>query len=135
MDMMANGAMLSMADGIGVDGTMTTKNDDGTTTTGPNHVYNGYVTLTASHRVVHCDGRSTPSDEAVKVTLNSDNIAAAHRDNLIAQSRIAAWTIIQDTGTGFFGTEVPTPTMTTMRGEGKVVMADSQVLDCYDTDG
>ena len=36
MDMMPNGAMLSMADGIGVDGTMTSTDDAGRTITEPN---------------------------------------------------------------------------------------------------
>ena len=52
---------LSMADGIGIDGTMTSMDEAGRTITEPAHVYNGFVTLTASHRVKYCDGRKTPS--------------------------------------------------------------------------
>ena len=58
MDMdMANGARLTTANGLGLDtgDPQTMKNDDGTTTTGPNYVDHGYVTLTASHRVQFCD--------------------------------------------------------------------------------
>ena len=134
MPMTDSGAMLSMADGIGVDGTMTTMNADGTTTTGPNHVYHGYVTLTASHRVKDCSTR-TPSDEAVMIKHPDDPDDAANTGNTrIVNPAIAAWTIIQDVGDGFFGTEVPTPTVSTMRGENNVADASSQMLDCYDTD-
>ncbi len=134
MDMMPNGAMLSMDDGIGVDGEMTTTNDDGTRTTEPMPAYNGYVTLTASARVPDCDGRRTPSTEA-KVTLPTDPLPVAdNRDRYIANPAIAAWTIVQDVGMGFFGVEVPTVTITTMRGEDNIIQADSQELQCYDTD-
>ena len=135
MEMGANGAMLSMADGIGTDGTMETKNDDGTTTTGPNHVYNGYVTLVASDRVKFCDGRRTPSDEPVKITFpNSDDTSNANSEiGQIANPAIAAWTIVQDIGDGFFGVEVPTPTVTMNRGEGNTIVGDG-MLDCYDTE-
>ena len=146
MDMMANGAMLSMKDGIGVDGTMTSTDDAGRTITEPMPAYNGYVTLTASHRVQFCDGRKTPSDEAVKVRtvsdppyMDADGAAVAvdtnaSRARYIANPAIAAWTIVQDIGDGFFGVEVPTTTVSMMRGEGMTIMAASQDLDCYDTD-
>ena len=36
---------------------------------------------------------------------------------------------------GFFGTEVPTPTVSMMRGEGNShPMPSPMTLDCYDTD-
>lgn len=127
MDMGANAAMFTMADGIGVDGTMETKNDDGTTTTGPMYVDYGYVTLVASDRVSHCDGRRTPNDEAVRITVpNSD--AASLR---IVNPAIAAWTIVHDPGMGSFGVEVPTVTVTMDRGENNTIVGDG-TLACYD---
>ncbi len=143
MDMdMANGAVLTMADGIGVDGMMTSMDDAGRTITEPAHVYKGFVVLSASHRVTFCDGRKTPNDEPVRVNTPSDNLpraatgtdAATNRDIYITNPAIAAWTIVQDVGDGFFGVEVPTPSVTMARTPTKVIQADSLMLDCYDTD-
>lgn len=130
MEMGPNAAMFSMGDGtFGTDGTMTTTNDDGTTTTGPMYVDYGYVTLVASDRVSHCDGRRTPNDEAVRITVpNSD----ADNDRIVNPA-IAAWTIIHDPGMGSFGVEVPTVTVTMNRGENNTIVGDG-MLACYDTD-
>ena len=55
----------------------------------------------------------------------------------MAKSMIAAWTIIQDTGSGFFGTEVPTVTISKMMTgddastDGVMEMGDP-VIACYD---
>lgn len=52
-----------------------------------------------------------------------------------ADSMIAAWTIIQDVGDGFFGTEVPTSTlMTTAAVDDPATAAvnEAEQLDCYD---
>ena len=58
--------MLSMADGLGVDGTMESMDDAGRTIIEPMPAYNGYVTVTASHRVVHCDGDADAQRRAGK---------------------------------------------------------------------
>ena len=129
MEMGPNAAMFSMGDGtFGTDGTMTTTNDDGTTTTGPMYVDYGYVTLVASDRVRHCDGRRTPSDEAVKIVVPNSEAASTR----IVNPAIAAWTIVQDIGGAFFGVEVPTATVTMNRGENMTIVGDG-MLDCYDT--
>ena len=52
-----------------------------------------------------------------------------------AEGMLAAWTILQDVGTGFFGTEIPTATVTTMAAVDNADTADvdeSTTLDCYD---
>jgi hypothetical protein len=48
-----------------------------------------------------------------------------------ASSMVAAWTIIQDVGMGFFGTEVPTSTISRMADMPDTDMDESMMTNCY----
>jgi hypothetical protein len=61
----------------------------------------GYVTVTAGTKYTACDApRHTALTEVVK---GEDDVGS---------NMIAAWTILQDVGSGFFATEIPTSTVT-----------------------
>ncbi len=48
-------------------------------------------------------------------------------------SDIATWTILQDVGTGFFGTEIPSSTITMMTDDDNTDVDESTMLGCYGT--
>ena len=81
----------------------------------------GYVQVMAgSEKYTSCVGDARTG--LTSVTLNE----------AMAQSTIAAWTIIQDTGSGFFGTEVPTATISMMADDPATTDVDeSKTFDCY----
>ena len=84
----------------------------------------GYVKLMAENQKFTGCGVTAPN-QLMEVTLDtpgSESAAAA------AKSMIATWAIIQDTGMGFFGTEVPTATISM---NAKVGDADMAELACY----
>ena len=72
----------------------------------------GYVEIVADgEKWSACDAASF-RDPAVRiVTDDMDTPATTDDSTMNAQSRVASWAIVQDTGTGFFGTEVPTATL------------------------
>ena len=65
-------------------------------------------------------GHATPDDDTDDSTMN-------------AQTQVAAWTIIQDVGDGFFGTEVPTTTFNVADLDSD--MDTPMTAACYDSDG
>ncbi len=96
------GAVVSMMDDDMMDGDMMPR---------------GYATIEATARIDECaEGYVTP-DEAVTA---GDSV----------MPMIAAWTIVQDVSeNGFFGTEVPTGTLSMREDDG------AMVADCYNPDG
>ena len=86
------------------------------------HEY-GYVKVTAGIKYTSCD----PSDPLKGV---NEVITDGGTDDMVGDSKIAAWTIIQDVGDGFFGTEVPTTTISMMEDA-----EENMVPDCYGNDG
>ena len=67
----------------------------------------GYVKIEATHRVGACSvGFPRPAVEPVCITAAAEECSDADA----TPAAIAAWTIMQDVGAGFFGTEIPTVT-------------------------
>ena len=65
----------------------------------------GYAIVEAgSNKYTAC---SSSSPEGIAAVTRDDGT-----DDMVGDSAVAAWTIIQDVGDGFFGTEVPTSTLT-----------------------
>ena len=112
----------------------------------------GYVTVTAEDKKFQsCEGDpregltgvNTGTPEATTAVRTDPaatdggfvvNVTDANSSFVGAKSMVAAWTIIQDVGDGFFGTEVPTSTMTTMAARDDMTTADvdeSTKIDCY----
>ena len=101
----------------------------------------GYVTIRAENvKFTSCEGEprtglmgvSTADDaetDAEFVVTPGDNDPVED-----ANGMLAAWTILQDVGTGFFGTEIPSSTITTMAAMDDPDTADmdeSTTLACY----
>jgi hypothetical protein len=69
----------------------------------------GYVTVMAEgQKFTSCEG--TPRKGLVPVVVSAADVDPPVTTG--ANGMIAAWTILQDVGSGFFGTEIPTSTMT-----------------------
>ena len=112
----------------------------------------GYVTVQAEDRKFTGCGASAPNALAsvdTRAATSPPGTAigpAADKITIDAASMIAAWSILQDVGSGFFGTEIPTSTITTMgiremfvdgdhldtEGAG---MDESVMLNCYGATG
>ena len=93
----------------------------------------GYVEIAAdTTKYSACGSESFRDPVATIVTADADNVVDTVDP---AQSMVAAWTIIQDIGDGFFGTEVPTSTISMESNVGMEV-ADAEddgdpELACY----
>ena len=89
----------------------------------------GYVMVMAEDRKFTGCGAVAPN------TLKRvDNDTDSTTDIGPTDSKIAAWTIIQDIGDGFFGTEVPTSTLMTtaaMDDTSTANVNEAEQLDCY----
>ena len=88
----------------------------------------GYVKVVAENRKFTGCGATAPNT-LMTVTLDTPGTGTVRAD-AVAQSMISTWAIIQDTGTGFFGTEVPTSTFTMNAKVGDDDMAE---IACYTT--
>ena len=90
----------------------------------------GYMMVMAEDRKFTGCGATAPN------TLQRvDNDNDSTNDLAATDSKIAAWTIIQDIGDGFFGTEVPTSTLMTTAAMDDTATAnvnEATQLDCYD---
>ena len=86
----------------------------------------GWVKIIAENRKFTGCGATAPNT-LMNVVLDTPGDATTLP---VANSMIAAWTIIQDVGDGFFGTEVPT---TTIMLNAKVGDADMAEIACYAT--
>lgn len=105
----------------------------------------GYVTITAENRKFTSCGETAPnlltlvntSDAAATIAAADGTppfgvTPATATDTNTANSRVAAWTIIQDVGDGFFGTEVPTSSITMIDHDTDDTTPD--VIGCYTAD-
>ena len=106
----------------------------------------GYVEITADgEKWSACDAVSF-RDPAVRI-MTAGHATSDPDDDMTmgAQSKVASWAIVQDTGTGFFGTEVPTATLSKTMAVGVANTApdgdpDNSVADgdpqlaCYSSD-
>jgi hypothetical protein len=94
----------------------------------------GYVTFAGGAKHTGCDFGAM----SITRDVNDTEIDEAAR---IGSSDIAAWTILQDVGTGFFGTEIPTSTVTMTAPVADDVSTTeidesmSAMLSCYGDDG
>ena len=79
----------------------------------------GYVTVTAGMKYTACDAPRHTALTAVDTG-----------DDAVGNNMIAAWTILQDVGTGFFGTEIPTSTVS-MATDGDDTDMVGMGLGCY----
>ena len=85
----------------------------------------GYVTVQAEDRKFTGCGASAPNalasvDTRAARSPAEPGLTGDARTTIDAASMIAAWSILQDVGSGFFGTEIPTSTITTMGISGDV---------------
>lgn len=89
-----------------------------------------------SVRVMAEDRKFTGCGATAPNTLQRvDNDDDASTPLAATDSKIAVWTIIQDVGDGFFGTEVPTSTLMTTAAMDNTATAnvnEAEQLDCYD---
>ena len=92
----------------------------------------GYVTVMAEgQKFTSCEGM--PRVGLTGVVVSGGAGEEVYTD---ATSMIAAWTILQDVGSGFFGTEIPTSTITRMADSMDTEDVDeSTMLDCYGDEG
>lgn len=91
----------------------------------------GSVRVMAENRKFTGCGATAPN-----TLMRVDNDTDSTNDLAATDSKIAAWTIIQDTGMGFFGTEVPTSTLMTtaaMDDPATANVNEAEQLDCYTT--
>lgn len=80
----------------------------------------GYVTVKAGNKFTGCTFGATAVAIAADPTTDTST------------AEIAAWTILQDVGTGFFGTEIPTSTITMGTDEAATTtMDESMMISCY----
>lgn len=104
----------------------------------------GYVKVMAESRKFTGCGAVAPN--RLELVITGQETAAGDTDSdattgtMNADTMISTWTIIQDTGMGFFGTEVPNATIT-MRGlaafeatDDTAVPAMDPILACYSGD-
>ncbi len=91
----------------------------------------GYVEVSAGTKKYNGCTATTP-DGLTRVDTNGDSEGFGDTTN-----EVAAWTIIQDTGDGFFGTEVPTATISMERAPGAAASVTTDDGDpevaCYST--
>ena len=87
----------------------------------------GYVTLTATDRVGDCSVGLTTQTQPVDVDPPTPGTDA---DEVFPA--IAAWTIMQDVGGGFFGTEIPTVTNNAMGLLSVGATSTAPVISRYD---
>ena len=85
----------------------------------------GYVEVTAEDRKFTGCGATAPQ---TLMNVDTDASTADVVDVRGADSMVATWAIVQDTGMGFFGTEVQTATMS-MRGLPAAVDDDNDATD------
>ena len=93
----------------------------------------GYVEITATEKWSACAPTAGARGEAGWSEIEESVVGAG------VTGRVAAWTIIQDTGTGFFGTEVPTATLSMSSVPGlpdtganaPEIAAGDAMLACY----
>jgi hypothetical protein len=92
----------------------------------------GYVTVMAEgQKFTSCEG--TPRMGLTGVVVSGEVDAEVYTD---ANGMIAAWTILQDVGSGFFGTEIPTSTITMATDDTSTTEVDESMperLACYGT--
>lgn len=88
----------------------------------------GYVKVMAENRKFTGCGATAPNT-LMTVTLDTPGTGTVAAD-AAAKSMISTWAIIQDTGMGFFGTEVPT---STIMMNAKVGDDDMSEVACYTT--
>ena len=89
----------------------------------------GVETNAATALAATTDGRAAAdAAQGFVVALTTPADAAFNT----ATSRVSAWTIVQDTGMGFFGTEVPTSTI--MMADTDSDMGTPDAIACYDGD-
>ena len=93
----------------------------------------GYVTVMAEgQKFTSCEGTPRMGLAGVVVAPEADGDAMFAGAN----GMISAWTILQDVGSGFFGTEIPTSTITMMADNMDTDDVDeSTMFDCYNADG
>lgn len=92
----------------------------------------GYVKVMAGDKKY--TGCEVTSPDGLTGVDTSDSADIANDNNNVytgADSKVAAWTIIQDVGDGFFGTEVPTATIT--MADTDADMDTDDVIACYGT--
>ena len=79
----------------------------------------GYVEILADgEKWSACDAASF-RDPAVRILTDGHATSVTTDDSTMnAQSMVGSWAIVQDTGTGFFGTEVPTATLSMSMAPG-----------------
>ena len=83
----------------------------------------GYVTVMADTKYTDCMG------------TRQDGLTEVDTADSVGSNMVAAWTILQDVGTGFFGTEIPTATITMMADDATTDDVDeSTMLNCYTDD-
>ena len=81
----------------------------------------GSVRVMAEDRKFTGCGATAPN---TLMNVDTRDLATDAARTNMAESTIAAWTIIQDVGDGFFGTEVPTSTLTTAAAMDDATTAD-----------
>ena len=99
---------------------------------------NGYVQVVAEdQKFSGCDFSSRTNPPATVDTRTAAQLAdqGTSKTTTGADSQVATWAIIQDTGMGFFGTEVPSATVTMMADDESTTDVDeSKLTACYSTD-
>jgi len=96
----------------------------------------GYVQIMAGGTKYQACSSATPAGIMRVDTRSAANITANNAVSYTgAMSEVAAWAIVQDTGMGFFGTEVPTSTITMMMDDEATDADESKMTNCYNPDG
>jgi hypothetical protein len=97
----------------------------------------GYVEVMAeSTKYTSCTAEGGRTGRGyVRVVATADGTTAGDTPTpaelVSTKAMIAAWTIIQDVGDGFFGTEVPTSTISRMADMPDTDMDESMMTNCY----
>ena len=79
-----------------------------------------------------CDPGTRAAPRVKILTAGHTTPATDDDDTASTRTQVAAWTIIQDVGMGFFGTEVPTSTVSLEKKSGDDAMLE---MACYSTPG
>ena len=88
----------------------------------------GYVTVAAGSKFTGC---SFGAENVTRVTYTA-NDGTVDTANSGGTAEIATWTILQDVGTGFYGTEIPSSTITMgTDADGTTAVDESTMVSCY----